>query len=262
MFLPRISRPSCATGWLAASEAVHALTGHEGHHVVIDIEDPLRQSPEDAAIIAAVDEYLTKHSKSGFLVRTVANTIFPQATYDAHGSPDFYKVYIEEVFPRLKRSPQDWGRYFERMTAYPTPERGVNLLADLVGKMKRNIDAEVTYRNIYELPIYNPIEDAVGSPRGGQCLSHMSFKLDRGHRLLLSAMYRNHYYTEKLLGNLIGLGRLMAFVAREVSVEVGALTVLSTHAEVETAGGAQPQLKALHASCARILAAPPKGQAA
>ena len=46
-------------------------------------------------------------------------------------------------------------------------------------------------------------------------------------------MYRNHLYIEKLLGNLIGLGRLMEFVAHEAGLKVGALTVISTHAEID-----------------------------
>lgn len=261
MFPPRISRPSCASAWLAASQAVHALGGHEGHHIVIDVADPVQQSAQDLAVIAAVDAFLIEHSEAGFPVRTVANTIFPQATYDAHGCPDFYKVYIEDIFPRLKRSSQDWGRYFERMTAYPPPGGKDNLLDELITRMKKNVQRDVTYRNIYELPIYYPPEDAGGSPRGSQCLSFMSFKLDKANRLLLSAMYRNHYYTEKLLGNLVGLGRLMAFVAGEVNVKVGELTILSTHAEVETAGASQAQLKALHTICGQLLEAP-KGQAA
>jgi hypothetical protein len=188
MFLPRISRPSCCSAWLAASQAVYGVPGHEAHHVVIDVDDPLAMPERDTAVVAAVDAYLSEHSKTGFLVRTVANTIFPQATYDAHGSPDFYKVYIEQIFPRLKRSSQDWGRYFERMMAYPSPDGPVNLLIDLVAKMKRNVQSDATYRNIYELPIYNPLKDAGGSPRGGQCLSYMSFKLDKENRLLLSAV--------------------------------------------------------------------------
>ncbi len=54
--------------------------------------------------------------------------------------------------------------------------------------------------------------------------------------LTLTAMYRNHFYIEKLLGNLIGLGRLMAFVAREANLNVGALTVVSTHAQIDQPG--------------------------
>lgn len=262
MFLPRISRPSCASAWLAASQAVHALPGHEGHHVVIDLDDPIVESDGDAAVTAALDGFLAEHSSNGFLVRTVANTIFPQATYESHGSPEFYDVYIEKVFPRLKRSSQDWGRYFERMIAYPSPDGPVNLLADLIAKMKRHVGSERPFRNIYELPIYNPLKDANGSPRGRQCLSYLSFKLDKEQRLLLSAIYRNHYYTEKLLGNLVGLGRLMAFVADEAGVRVGPLSIMSTHAEVDAAGASQAQLKALHARCAAFLATPSRAKAA
>jgi hypothetical protein len=261
MFLPRISQPSCSSAWLAASQAVYALPGHEGHHVVIDVDNPVASSEQDAALVKAVDAFLAEHGGND-PVRTVANTIFPQATYEAHGSPDFYDVYIKEVFPRLKRSPRDWGRYFERMMAYPTPEGSDNLLADLVAEMKRNVAAERTFRNIYELPIYNPTKDRAGSPIGRQCLSFMSFKLDEDNRLLLSAIYRNHFYTQKLLGNLIGLGRLMAFVAEEAKVKLGPLSVLSTHAQVDAVGASQAQLKALHARCATILSASPNTHAA
>ncbi len=254
MFPPRISQPDCASAWLDASRVVHALPKHEGHHIVVDVANPAALSPSVTAVVEQVDAYLGKHSATGFLVRTVANTIFPQATYERHGAPDFYDVYMRQVFPRLKRSPKDWGRYFERMIAFPGESGPVNLLDDMVTKMKRNVAKEATYRNIYELPIYNPLKDAKGSPRGGQCLSFLSFKLDKDHRLLLSAVYRNHYYTEKLLGNLIGLGRLMAFVAAEAGVRVGPLSVLSTHAEVDTAGGSRDELKALHALCGELLA--------
>jgi hypothetical protein len=65
--------------------------------------------------------------------------------------------------------------------------------------------------------------------------SFLSFHLMPGSpkTLLLTAQYRNHYYIEKLLGNLIGLGRLMAFVAHETGSKVGSLTVLSTHAQID-----------------------------
>jgi hypothetical protein len=261
MFLPRISQPSCSSAWLAASQAVYALPGHEGHHVVIDVNNPVASSEQDAALVKAVDAFLAEHG-GNHPVRTVANTIFPQATYEAHGSPSFYDVYIKEVFPRLKRSPRDWGRYFERMMAYPTPDGPENLLADLVAEMKQNVAAERTFRNIYELPIYSPGKDRAGSPIGRQCLSFMSFKLDDDNRLLLSAIYRNHFYTQKLLGNLVGLGRLMAFVAAEAKVKLGPLSVLSTHARVDAAGASQAHLKALHAQCATILSVSPNARAA
>ena len=166
------------------------------------------------------------------------------------------------MFPRLKRSSRDWGRYFERMMAYPTPDGPVNLLDKIVQKMKRHMEGKRLYGNVYELPIYNPVLDAEGSPIGGHCLSHLSFKVDKNHRVLLTATYRNHYYTEKLLGNIVGLGRLLQFVAEETGTTVGPLTILSTHAEIDTGGGAQDDLKNLHARCAAVLATPTKAEAA
>lgn len=262
MFLPRISRPSCAQAWMAASQAVYALPSHEGHNVLIDVVDPASISEQDAAVFKAVDAFLVEHTNNGFTTATVANTIFPQATYEMHGAPAFYDVYLKKIFPRLKRSPRDWGRYFERMIAYPTPGGTENLLADLISEMKRNATGTRTFRNVYELPIYDPFRDRAGSPIGRQCLSFLSFKLDAEDRLLLAAIYRNHFYTEKLLGNLLGLGRLMAFVAAEANVKLGSLSVLSTHAQIDSAGASQEELKTLHAQCAQLLTKPNTAEAA
>ena len=258
MFPERVSQPSAALTWLAASEVVDGMPGHEAHNLLMDVVDPLARTAADQAIVSEVDAFLASSTKNQFLVSTVANTIFPQAVYEEHGAPDFYRVYSEEIFPRLKRSSQDWGRYFERMTAYPKPEGGtVNLLEGLVSKMSRNVKSDRPYKNIYELPIYDPIRDANASPRGRQCLSYLSFKLDDDHRLLLTAIYRNHYYTEKLLGNLIGLGQLMAFVAAEAGVEVGPLTVLSTHATVDVGEASRGELTSLLLRCRRIASSQP-----
>jgi hypothetical protein len=68
--------------------------------------------------------------------------------------------------------------------------------------------------------------------------------------LLLTAQYRNHYYVEKLLGNLIGLGRLMAFVGAETGTKVGALTVISTHAEIDSLKASRQDITKLIDACA------------
>jgi hypothetical protein len=71
-------------------------------------------------------------------------------------------------------------------------------------------------------------------------------------------VYRNHFYVEKLLGNLVGLGRLMAFVANEASVGLGPLTVISTHAEIDKPKGAtRGDLLALIQQCEAVLALEP-----
>ena len=118
----------------------------------------------------------------------------------------------------------------------------INPLAATIEKLQQHVHGGgKTFRNVYELAIsdpaldlsiYDPVRDA-GRVMNRQCLSFLSFRLDDQKRVSLTAVYRNHYYIERLLGNLIGLARLMTFLGREADVDVGALTVVSGHAQVD-----------------------------
>ena len=72
---------------------------------------------------------------------------------------------------------------------------------------------------------------------GGQCLSFISLKVHQERGLMLTAMYRNHTYITRCLGNLIGLSRLQAFIAKESGLAAGPLTVISTQATLDTGKG-------------------------
>ena len=184
--------------------------------------------------IAAVDAFLTARAKP---IETIANSIFPAALYFRHGAPAFFDVFTHRVLPKVRRSGRWSGYYFERMIDFPVAAgHPPNQLWDIVERMR---DDSVRALNKFELSLFDPVRDVDNSPYGGQCLSFMSFKVVPGvkRRVTLTAQYRNHFYVEKLLGNLIGLGRLMAFVARETGSAVGPLTVLSTHAKVDQPGG-------------------------
>lgn len=134
----------------------------------------------------------------------------------------------------------------------------INPLGDMIAKMKNHVHGGgKTFRNIYELtisdptldiPIYDPERDA-GPVMNRQCLSFLSFKLDHESRLMLTAVYRNHYYIARLLGNLVGLARLMAFVGQEAGVHVGPLTIVSTHAEIDAPGGGRKDVNQLLTKC-------------
>src|SRR5262249_31728497 len=84
----------------------------------------------------------------------------------------------------------------------------------------------------HDITIYQPSRDR-NRRLGGPCLSYLSFKRHPERGLLLTVMYRNHYYITRLLGNLIGLGRLPAFVASPTGVQWGSLRVVSVHAELD-----------------------------
>jgi len=233
MYLPIDSQPTNAQGWLAAATAVQGRGG-EAHNVVIDIADPLAESETDVAIIKEVDRFLREHRRNS--LSGVANTIFPQSLLDRHGPEAFYGVYSDTVLPRMTRITRDWGRYFDRLTRWRKIEgkevKIINPLDDLIGFMRTQVVKDRTYRNTYEMTVYDPARDA-GKVANRQCLSFLSFKLTHEKQLLLTVMYRNHAYIARGLGNFIGLGRLQAFVAEQTGATMGSLTCISTHAEID-----------------------------
>ena len=233
MYLPVDPQPSNARAWLAAASAVQT-TGGDAHNVVIDIADPLAADAVDMAIMNHVDRFLRVHHVN--TLSGVANTIFPLSTLRHHGPEAFYDVYRSRVLPRMKKMTHDWGRYFDRLTAWKKVKGDkveiINPPDELVTFMRDQIASERTYRNAYEMTIYDPARDA-GKVSNRQCLSFLSFKLTNGNRLLLTVMYRNHAYIARGLGNFIGLGRLQAFVAEQAGAQLGSLTCISTHAEID-----------------------------
>lgn len=233
MYLAIQQQPDCASAWREAVRAVDARPGHSAYNVVIDIANPVvgadRQNPK----IAVIESFLSNTGKS---VETVANTIFPQSLYFRYGAPEFFDVFKDKVLGKVRRNERWSGYYFERMIQLPGASDNLpNPLWDVVQRIR---DPNVKALNKFELAIFDPLRDVDASPYGGQCLSFLSFKLmpSTPKVLSLTVMYRNHFYIEKLLGNLLGLGRLMNFVARETGVTVGNLTVISTHAEIDQPG--------------------------
>jgi len=250
VYLPTKSQPDCASAWLEAVKQVDGQPGHEAHNVVIDIADPIAGTTRANPIVARVDDFLQTHGKS---VETIANTIFPQALYERWGHPAFIERFHRRVLPKV-RSNQRWsGYYFERMTNMPLIGGGtLDQLSREIERMRENSSL-----NKHEVSLFDPERDVTNSPYGGQCLSFLSFHLlpSAPRTIILTAQYRNHYYVEKLLGNLIGLGRLMGFVAAETKMSVGSLTVVSTHAEVDTMKTTRKEITTLIADCSTFSAA-------
>jgi hypothetical protein len=236
MYLPVPSQRDCASAWREAVRAVDAQIGHSAYNVIIDIANPSLDTTRKNPRIAVIDDFLNGFDKS---IETVANTIMPAGLYHRYGAPAFFDVFHDKVLGKVRRNTRWSGYYFERMTRVPVPDaEPINQLWEIVERIRNE---NVRALNKFELSIFDPGRDVDESPYGGQCLSFLSFKLIPGatKSLTLTAIYRNHFYIEKLLGNLIGLGRLMSFVAQEGGVSVGPLTVVSTHAEIDQPGGAR-----------------------
>lgn len=230
MYLAVPSQPDCASAWREAVRAVDDQPGHSAYNVIIDVAAPTVNTTRQDPRVVVVNDFLSGYGKS---VETIANTIFPAGLYFRYGAPAFFDVFRDNVLKKVRRNARWSGYYFERMMQYPTTNgASQNQLWNIVQRIR---DERIRALNKFELSLFDPERDVDSSPYGGQCLSFLSFKLLPGETktLALTAMYRNHFYIEKLLGNLIGLGRLMAFVARETNLNVGTLTIVSTHAEID-----------------------------
>jgi hypothetical protein len=179
-------------------------SGGEAYDVIIDVNNPTVHLAQDHAVISLVDQFLRGWDQNP--ISTVTNTIFPQRLYESYGAPAFYEEYLK-VYGKLTTSKR-WGRYFERMIRHATADgKEYNPLDRMIEKLRQLRKQKQIYRCAYELAVYDPLRDG-RSLYGGQCLSFLSFKLHTERGLCMTAIYRNHTYITRCLGNLIGIGQL------------------------------------------------------
>lgn len=255
--------------WLQATEHLSSLRPRQDFDVFLHVETPTALSSADVIVRNHVDAFL--RSGQGFNTHTVAETIFPMSYYLRGGAKavfDDYPKHMKKM--RSGRSDRSWGCYALRLVRREDRDGGnYNPLEALIAKMKKYAQYTASYEVDLraapdespdeehapfedEIAIYNGAADRRPA-YGGPCLSHLSFKLHEGH-VRLNATYRSHYYVQRLLGNLIGLGALQFFVAREAGLKCGPLTINSTFAKLDTGSnnGAKwsiKQIEALLATC-------------
>lgn len=233
------SKKTRAEGWVVAARHLFKNGGRE-HNLIVQIERPDHGTAETKAVESLLDAFLTKYDRHP--LHTVAETIFPAVEYRAGGIEAVY-AYPQTVYPHIKSFPDNnWGTYALRLTERKAANGEVfHPLQTMVDKLKRQLSLSSTKRAAYELDLLDePLElklyeaDADRTRAlGGQCLSHLSFKLGAKHELYLTALYRSQWYVQKALGNFLGLARLQACVAREVGVPIGPLVCHATLASLE-----------------------------
>lgn len=227
--------------WLAAAEHLNGLKNSEDFDVILHIAHPTVLSKEDRLVHDEVDKFLRSHGAFG--IHTVAETIFPFDEYQRTGATGLFGPFPEKLRAIQKaRSDGRWGSYAYRILRQRDAEGNIfNPLEEMLNKIKKH----GKYRASFELGTGFPMEDEIriydpATDRrrlyGGPCLSHLSIKVHDG-QIRFNATYRSHYYVTRLLGNLVGLGRLQFFLSHEAGLQVGPLTVNSTFARLDTGAG-------------------------
>jgi len=127
----------------------------------------------------------------------------------------------------LGRHLSNWREtYFERLTRN---ENGSNRLETIIDKMNNWQTRRVS--SFYAHTTSNSLDNVV--PIGSPCLQYIQFVQRDDDKVDLFALYRNHDFFRKALGNFIGLGRVLAFVARETQQVPGKLTCFSVNAYLD-----------------------------
>jgi hypothetical protein len=240
-----VAGPDISTAWIRACRALLEIKTHRGYHTVVRIQEPRR---DDLAVRTELDRILI--GKKLQPVRTVANTIFPAALAANAKTHEELVTRYKGLYPvarRLHRSNR-LGTYFMRLIDYPGSAGGVDQIAAIVRQLRLQVAAKGPKTACYEanlvaLSTDEAVSFAVSAPIRvpGQdngtmdfpCLSHCSFQLDRAGRLHLAALYRSHYMVEKAYGNYVGLGDLLAYVARQSGLQSGSLTVMAGYAQLD-----------------------------
>jgi hypothetical protein len=260
-----VQAPDVSTAWVRACRALLDIRTHRAFHTVVRIHDPRRDDP---VVRAELDRILAVKGKQP--VRTVANTIFPAALAANSATHETLVSRYRDLYPALKRlnSSNRLGTYFHRLVDYPGNDRSVDQIGRIIRQLrlqgKTNPKSACYEANLVDpsagdaeawtasVPIRVPGRD--NGIMQFPCLSHCSFQLDnRTRRLHLAALYRSHYMLEKAYGNYLGLGDLLAYVARQSDLEPGTLTVTAGYAQLD--GDAIKLLRPLLTGTAPMLAA-------
>lgn len=225
---------------------------------ILHVQFPAEASGPDSRARTLLDAALQRSDEHS--TQTVANTLFPVRLSAGQTVESLTARYVTQVLPRIRHMAGNaHGTYFDRLIRHTGVTRDgkvfeQNPLADSIAKMRAQLETRGPKRAAYELAIYRPSLDSKVT-MGFPCLSHVSVKLDTHHRVVhLSAVYRNQDYFVRAYGNLLGLFRLQAFIARELGLGVGELVCHATHAQL---GVAQSTSRRLLAAMSAALAVAP-----
>lgn len=227
---PKFDAATVTEAWLDAAKFVCESGDAVGLHVAI--ADPTVANP---AVVTDLDRVLT--SEKHLSCKHVANTIFPAGLWRKFGRGDperLFTLYNRPggYYDRLKRrrarsSHYDWGTYFQRLSSSDLSGRGESQLTQAIRALTR---ADKPRGAIH---LHTGFAKDGIRKIGGPCLQSLTVHTEwrNGHAHLSGcALYRNHNFFQKTLGNYIGLGNLLQFLAQSSELAVGTLHVISGHA--------------------------------
>lgn len=163
----------------------------------------------------------------------VSTTIFPHKIRGRGlTEQELYRRYarVHDRAKRIhKRTKRSWGTYFDRMIRFGVGR--LNQLELIIEAMKgwtKNHKAALV------IHISSSETDSIKRTLGSPCLQYIEFLCPTFDTITLLAVYRNHDFFGRVLGNFIGLGQLLKFVCEETERAPGELVCHSAHAYAQS----------------------------
>src|SRR5690606_20106018 len=212
---------NCLTAWRDVCQ--HIIQHGDGFNLLVQIDEPL------AYTSAQLSEITNSGVISSIALNDVINTIFPfklHARRGASTNQQFYDLH-EQIYLKGKKihrkNRSRWGNYFLRFTKFGTNK--LNQLQPIIdGINNRTNDQKACYILHVSSVEYDNNTRIIGNP----CLQYVQFGV-YNNALNLSAVYRNHDFLNKGLGNYIGLSKLLQFVCNETGSAMGSVSCQSMH---------------------------------
>lgn len=176
-------------------------------------------------------------------IENVAFTIFPEEYWQLSNGDrrEFFSLY-RKAFIRI----QDWnakhnarGSYFQRLVDYEGEDKGYNQLAWILDEFDRSPSQRVSQ---FQATTFDPRRDQTRSAQlEFPCLQQISFIPMRDGMLSMTAYYATQQIFRKGYGNYLGLCRLGAFMAGQMGLKLGRVTIFVGVAKMDV-GKTDPSL--------------------
>jgi thymidylate synthase len=226
---------SAVDAWKRGCELIVHTPGHKVRNLITEIQNPTSvdhgwYSRFDPKSVGATDR-----------LSVVADVLFPKrGRRPGETRPKFYarSAALLQRGLDIGSIHSSWrGTYFQRLISLDGSENQIERAIRALSEWQVRAETALVFH------LSSPKSDTIRK-RGSPCLQYLEVLWSANGTLDLVAVYRNHDFLNKALGNFIGLGRLLHFLASESGKVSGRLVCHSVRAYAD---GGLGKLEALTA---------------
>jgi hypothetical protein len=206
--------------WKKASKLVLKAPENRIRNLVVEIENPTTFQR------AWLKKFDPKGVGSTDRLSVVVKVLFPYTGKKPNETrQEFYERWNKSLDEnrKKKRLRAPWGTYFGRLTNFAAEENQIENIIHALSNWRMKPEAALIAHTSA------PTLDAI-KPIGSPCLQYIEVLWGRDDVVDLVAVYRNHEFLKKALGNYIGLGRLLQFISSESGKTPGRVVCHSVRA--------------------------------